>query len=69
MTKKKALLPEDEDRVRLVSGIDFTRPVDEVKSLLTENIPDIETVTHVIYAGKFMFLPQDHISQAWQVPD
>lgn len=53
MTKEKALLPENEERVRLVSGIDFTRPVDEVKTLLTEKVPDIETVTHVIYAGRF----------------
>lgn len=53
MTKEKALLPENEERVRLVSGIDFTRPVDEVKSMLSEKITDINTVTHVIYAGRF----------------
>lgn len=52
VTKEKDLLPENEHRVRLVSGVDFTRPVDEVKTLLTEKIPDIDTVTHVIYAGK-----------------
>ncbi|KAG8157338.1 hypothetical protein KVR01_012722 [Diaporthe batatas] len=51
VTKEKALLPANEDRVRLVSGIDFTRPVDEVKTLLTEKIPDIDSVTHVIYAA------------------
>lgn len=52
MTKEKALLPANEQRVRLVSGIDFTRPVDEVKAQLTEKINDIDTVTHVIYTGK-----------------
>lgn len=53
MTKERALVPVDEQRVRLISGIDFTRPVDEVKAMLTEKIRDIDTVTHVIYAGKF----------------
>lgn len=52
MTKEKALLPANEQRARLVSGIDFTRPVDEVKAQLTEKINDIDTVTHVIYTGK-----------------
>lgn len=52
MTKEKALLPANEDRVRLVSGIDFTRPVDEVKDLVKEKVTDINTVTHVIYTGK-----------------
>lgn len=52
VTKEQALLPADERRVRLISGIDFTKPVEEVKTLLRERIPDIDTVTHVIYAGK-----------------
>ncbi|KAL1877928.1 hypothetical protein Daus18300_002281 [Diaporthe australafricana] len=51
MTKEKALIPADEHRVRLTSGIDFTRPVDEVKALLKEKIPDIDTVTRIIYAA------------------
>lgn len=55
MTKEKALLPANEDRVRLVSGIDFTRPIDEVKDLLKEKVTDIDTVTHVIYTGKLRF--------------
>lgn len=52
MTREQALLPADERRVRLVSGIDFTRPVDDVKALLTEKVTDIDTVTHVIYTGE-----------------
>lgn len=52
MTRQQALLPPSEQRVRLVSGVDFTKPVDEVKALLAEKITDIDTVTHVIYAGK-----------------
>lgn len=52
LTKQKALLPENEQRVRLVSGIDFTGSVDEVKALLKEKILDIDTVTHIIYTGK-----------------
>lgn len=55
MTKEKALLSATEERIRLVSGIDFTRPVDEVKDLLKERVPDINTVTHVIYTGKLRF--------------
>ncbi|KAG6368960.1 hypothetical protein INS49_003179 [Diaporthe citri] len=51
MTKEKALLPANEQRVRLISGIDFTRPVDEVKAQLIEKITDIDTVTHVIYTA------------------
>jgi hypothetical protein len=54
-TKAKVLLPDGEHRVRLVSGIDFTRSIGEVKTLLRDNIPDIDTVTHVIYAGKFSY--------------
>lgn len=52
LTREQALLPPNEQRVRLVSGVDFTKPVDEVKALLAEKITDIDTVTHVIYAGK-----------------
>ncbi|KAK2598794.1 hypothetical protein N8I77_012181 [Diaporthe amygdali] len=51
VTKEQALLPADESRVSLISGIDFTKPVEEVKTLLRERIPDIDTVTHVIYAA------------------
>ena len=52
MTREQALLPSSEQRVRIVSGIDFTRPVDEVTALLTEKVTDIDTVTHVVYTGK-----------------
>ncbi|KAI3395262.1 hypothetical protein diail_1615 [Diaporthe ilicicola] len=51
LSKEQALLPADEKRVRLISGIDFTKVVDEVKALLMEKVPDIDTVTHVIYAA------------------
>lgn len=55
VTKEKALLPANEHRIRLVTGIDFTRPVDEVKNLLKDKVADIDTVTHVIYTGKLRF--------------
>ncbi|KKY33097.1 putative sirq protein [Diaporthe ampelina] len=51
MTREQALLPSSEQRVRIVSGIDFTRPVDEVTALLTEKVTDIDTVTHVVYTA------------------
>lgn len=55
LTKEKALLPANEARVRLVSGVDFTRSVDEVKNLLKEKVTNIDTVTHVIYTGKLRY--------------
>ncbi|KAM5387026.1 hypothetical protein ACJZ2D_000319 [Fusarium nematophilum] len=42
LTAEQARLPND-PRINLVSGIDFTRPVDEVVPLLKEKIPDIHT--------------------------
>lgn len=51
LTVEQAHLPND-PRINLVSGIDFTKPVAQVISMLKEKIPNINTVTHVIYAGK-----------------
>lgn len=52
MTLEQALLPPDDERLRLVGGVDFTKPVEEVKASLKEKIPDIDTVTHIIYTGE-----------------
>lgn len=51
LTLEKAQIPPD-DRLRLISGIDFTKSVDEVIPLLKKQIPDVDTVTHVFYTGR-----------------
>ncbi len=45
-----AYLPKD-DRLELVSGIDLSDPLDEVKKTLKEKVKGIEKVTHVFYMG------------------
>lgn len=50
LTLEQARIPKD-DRIKLVSGIDFTKSVDEVVKLLKEKIPDVNTVTHVFFTG------------------
>ncbi|KAG4433768.1 hypothetical protein IFR05_010735 [Cadophora sp. M221] len=47
----KAHLPAAGARFRLVSGIDFTRPVEEVAALLKEKIPSVETISHVFFTA------------------
>jgi hypothetical protein len=50
LSLEKAQIPPD-PRVRLVSGIDFTKSVEEVRETLREKIPDVDTVTHVFFTG------------------
>lgn len=52
LTLQQAHLPED-PRLQLVSGIDFTKSVEEVVGLLREKIADVETVTHVFFTGMY----------------
>ena len=49
---EKAQIPAD-DRIRVVSGIDFLKTVDEVAEALKSKIPDVDSVTHVFFTGKF----------------
>jgi hypothetical protein len=51
LTLEKAGIPYD-DRIRLVSGVDFTKSVDEVVAQLKAKISDVNTVTHVFFTGK-----------------
>lgn len=51
LTLEQARLPADDSRLTLVSGIDFTRAVDEVAAALRDKVPDVETVSHVFYTG------------------
>jgi hypothetical protein len=52
LSLEQAQLPKD-DRVKLVHGIDLTKPVDEVVLSLKDKIPDVHTVTHVFFTGKY----------------
>ncbi|KAH6656613.1 hypothetical protein BKA67DRAFT_654940 [Truncatella angustata] len=50
LTLDKALIPND-DRIQLVSGVDLTKSVDEIISMLKEKVLDISTVTHVFFTA------------------
>lgn len=50
LTLEQAQIPSDE-RIKLVSGVNLTNPVDEVVVALKEKVPDIDTVTHVFFTG------------------
>ncbi|KAK1716603.1 hypothetical protein BDP67DRAFT_488040 [Colletotrichum lupini] len=49
LTLEQARLPADDHRLALVSGIDFTKSVDEVAAALRDKVPEVETVSHVFY--------------------
>ncbi|KAK1529174.1 uncharacterized protein CCOS01_07008 [Colletotrichum costaricense] len=51
LTLEQARLPADDPRLALVSGIDFTKSVDEVAAALRDQVPDVETVSHVFYTA------------------
>lgn len=51
----EARIPKDA-RVKLVSGIDFTKSIEEVSRLLKEKVHDIHTVTHVFFTGVLFFI-------------
>ncbi|KAK1690118.1 hypothetical protein BDP55DRAFT_701353 [Colletotrichum godetiae] len=51
LTLEEARLPADDPRLAIVSGIDFTRGVDDVAAAMREKIPDVETVSHVFYTA------------------
>ncbi|KAK1482338.1 hypothetical protein CABS01_14036 [Colletotrichum abscissum] len=53
LTLEQARLPADDPRLALVSGIDFTKSVDEVAAALRDKVPDVETVSHVFYTGTY----------------
>lgn len=48
---KQARIPEEE-RIKLVHGIDLTADVKQVEKQLREKVVDIDTVTHVFFTGK-----------------
>lgn len=50
LSLQQAQLPEDK-RLSIVSGIDLTKPVEEVADSLKEKIQDIDSVTHVFFTG------------------
>lgn len=52
LTLDQAHIPND-PRVQIASGIDFTKPAEEVARSLKEKIPDVSTVSHVFYTGKW----------------
>ncbi|KAB2569977.1 Short chain dehydrogenase sirQ [Lasiodiplodia theobromae] len=50
LTLDQTHIPND-PRVHIASGIDFTKPVEEVARSLKEKIPDVKTVSHVFYTA------------------
>ncbi|GME41715.1 sirq protein [Neofusicoccum parvum] len=42
---------QNDVRCKIVSGIDFTKPIEEVAHFLQQEIPDIHTVSHVFYTA------------------
>ena len=53
LSLEKAQIPPD-PRIKLVSGIDLTKSVDEVCEVLKDKIQEIDTVTHVFFTGAFL---------------
>lgn len=52
---EQAQLPED-DRIQIVPGIDLTKSLDEVTSLLKSKVKDAETISHVFFTGWYSML-------------
>lgn len=50
LSLEKTQIPAD-SRIKLVSGIDFTKSVEEVAELLKEKVPSVETISHVFFTG------------------
>ncbi|KAJ0287987.1 hypothetical protein COL940_002128 [Colletotrichum noveboracense] len=50
LSLQQAQLPEDK-RLSIVSGIDLTKPVEEVAESLKEKIQDIDSVSHVFFTA------------------
>jgi hypothetical protein len=47
---KEAQLPND-TRLELVSGIDLSDTLEDIKKLLSKNVKDVKNVTHVFFMG------------------
>lgn len=55
-TLEQVHIPQD-PRLQIVSGIDFTKSVDTVAKALREKIPDVASVSHVFFTGKYRLQP------------
>ncbi|PVH71175.1 hypothetical protein DL98DRAFT_563980 [Cadophora sp. DSE1049] len=51
LSLEKARLSATDTRFCLVSGIDFTRPVEQVAKLLKDKVPSAETISHVFFTA------------------
>tara|TARA_R110002060_G_scaffold55215_8_gene65747 strand:+ start:830 stop:1117 length:288 start_codon:yes stop_codon:yes gene_type:complete len=51
LSLEKASLPAVDARLCLVSGIDFTKPVEEVAGLLKDKVPSVESISPVFFTG------------------
>ena len=49
-TLEQAQIPQD-DRITIASGVDLTKTAKVVSATLEEKLSDIDTVTHVFFAG------------------
>lgn len=53
--KKDAFLPDDE-RLKIVSGVDLTQSVEAVKAQLKEKVDNIESVNVVFFCGRCCYV-------------
>lgn len=56
LTLEQASLPQD-PRLNLVNGVDLTKSVPEVVSMLREKVQDVETISHVFFTGTLDTVP------------
>lgn len=50
LTIEQAYLPQD-TRLKLINGVDLTKPVREVVQMLREKIEDAQTISHIFFTG------------------
>ena len=50
LTIEQAYLPQD-SRLRLINGVDLTKPVSEVVQMLEDKVEDAQTISHVFFTG------------------
>lgn len=50
LTIEQAYLPQD-SRLRLINGVDLTKPVPEVVQILREKVEDAQTISHIFFTG------------------
>lgn len=53
LTLEQAHLPND-SRLSLINGVDLTKSVSEVVRMLKDKVQDVQTISHVFFAGMYL---------------